>query len=47
RIFGYQWSQEITKVKSEHERDELWKQIFRNKPLKDVPKEYRWNWIGF
>lgn len=37
---------EMTLVKNEQRRDELWNQIFTEEPLKDVPNEHHRNWIG-
>ncbi|CAF1201383.1 unnamed protein product [Adineta steineri] len=36
----------MTTVKNEKERNDLWNQTFTKEPLKDVPNEHRWNWIG-
>ncbi|CAF2022670.1 unnamed protein product [Rotaria magnacalcarata] len=46
RISGCQWNHEITKVKTSPERDALWNRIFTSVPLKNVPEDHRWNWIG-
>ncbi|CAF4727558.1 unnamed protein product, partial [Rotaria socialis] len=46
RISGCQWIHEITKVKTLQERDALWNRIFTSEPLKNVPEDHRWNWIG-
>ncbi|CAF3413575.1 unnamed protein product [Rotaria socialis] len=46
RISGCQWIHEITKVKTLQERDTLWNRIFTSEPLKNVPEDHRWNWIG-